>query len=65
MRTLEEVLLDSTKSIMEREMAKSMTLYFHREASVKHFAEKMGIDESESELYYDFVIESQYEDEDE
>jgi len=50
---------------MEREMANSMSIYDDRQKAVKHHAEKMDIDESESEQYYDFVIESQYEDGDE
>lgn len=65
MRTLDDIATDSTKSVFEREMANSMSIYDDRQKVVKHHAEKMNIDESESEQYYDFVIESQYDTDDE
>ncbi len=61
MKTLNDIATDTTKSVMEREMAKSMSIYDDRQKAIKHHAEKMDIDENESEQYYDFVIESQYE----
>jgi hypothetical protein len=39
-----------------------MSIYDNREKAVQHHAKKMDIDKTESEQYYDFVIESQYED---
>lgn len=65
MKTLTDIAIDSKKSIMEREMANSMIIYNDKQKAISHHAKKMDIDESESEQYYDFVIESQYESYDE
>jgi predicted solute-binding protein len=59
MKTLYQIRIDSTKSIMEREMAASRQLYPRKKRrAIENHAAKMGIPITESQQYYNFVSAS-------